>query len=33
MPFPNKGENHANGIKNEHDIVNYFNSNPDNNIY
>ena len=32
MPFPNKGENHAVGIKNEKDIVDYLNNNPDNNI-
>jgi hypothetical protein len=32
MPFPHKGENHANGIKNEKDIVEYQNSNPTNTI-
>ena len=32
MPFPNKGENHASGIKNEVDTVHYLNINPDNNI-
>ena len=32
MTFPNKGENHVNGIKNEKDIVNYMNKNPNNNI-
>jgi hypothetical protein len=32
MPFPSKGENHANGIKNERNIVNYLNSNPHNPI-
>ena len=32
MPFPCKGENHVNGIKNEKDIVNYMNKNPNNNI-
>lgn len=32
MPFPNKGENHLNGIQNEKDIVNYLNTNPDNSI-
>lgn len=32
MPFPNKGQNHYNGIKNEKDIVNYFNEHPDNSI-
>ena len=32
MPFPNKGENHSNGIKNEKDIVNHLNSNPENSI-
>ena len=25
MPFPNKGQNHNNGIKNEKEIVNHFN--------
>ena len=32
MPFPNKGENHSSGIKNEKDVVNFFNSNPANPI-
>lgn len=32
MPFPNKGENHFIGIKNEKDIVNYLNNSPDNSI-
>lgn len=32
MPFPNKGENHLNGIKNEKYIVNYLNNNPNNSI-
>lgn len=30
MTFPTKGENHSNGIKNEKDIVDYMNKNPDN---
>lgn len=30
MPFPNKGENHYTGIKNEEDVVNYLNKNPTN---
>ena len=29
MPFPNQGENHANGISNEKNIVNYLSSHPD----
>ena len=32
MPFPNKGENHLNGIKNEKEIVEFLNKNPDNNF-
>lgn len=32
MPFPNKGQNHNNGIKNEKEIVNHFNEHPDNPI-
>jgi hypothetical protein len=32
MPFPNKGQNHINGIKNEKDIVHYLNEHPDNPI-
>lgn len=30
MPFPNQGQNHINGIKNEKDIVNYMNENREN---
>jgi hypothetical protein len=32
MPFPNKGQNHINGIKNEKGIVDYLNKTPDNPI-
>lgn len=32
MPFPNKGENHSEGVKNEKEIVEYFNTHPDNKI-
>jgi len=32
MPFPSKGENHINGIKNEKDIVSYMNKYSDNPI-
>lgn len=32
MPFPNKGENHFDGVKNEKEIVEFLNKTPDNNF-
>lgn len=32
MTYPNKGQNHKNGIKNEKNIVNHLNERPDNSI-
>jgi hypothetical protein len=32
MPFPNRGENHISGVKNEKEICKYMNENPENQI-